>query len=535
VREWLLGDDTPGDLLRLLSLFAVFLIADRLTRRFASLSQDGLFSPVLIQEAVAENLVPVVLILVVFGALAALFRTRLVCRWDALDHGTVLRAIGAAVVLWLAWRTSAYDFNYVLDQWHIFDRVLVAALAFGAVSRPVFLLPFVAQVRVVNGQFSYPLGTAFGQVFDELLLLGLLVLGAAYLLRAVTGRRDSTPVLLIWSTIVAAHLFEPGRAKLMMGWLQSNDVSLLTYNSYTAGWTGQGTGQYVQSLGALVSAVGWPVKVATLVLELGAIVAVLHPRVLCVWLPMAAIFHALTFAMTGFFFFDWLAFELCLLVVLTMPSLRGWVMTNATPARTAIAVIAVALGARLYHAPSLAWFDAPVAYGYEVEATGASGREYHVPLSAFAPFEQEMAFTQANFSPVRQAVGGYGATNARQILGELETLVDIADLASIEATLEPLSPYPDPRSEQLATSFFRHVTNEAGMRSHVLSAPSRFWSGRPEPSFRNDERIDVLRITLVASLTVDGSQQFRRTPVLTITRGAAGEPTVERLPTRLGR
>jgi len=535
VKERLLGSDTPGDFGHLLFLFAAFLAADRLTRRFASISADRLFSSVPVHQAVVENLVVFALLLLGLGVIAAVGFPRLLCRWDALDHGYVLRRVGAAVVIWLVWRAAAYDFNYVLDRWHWVDRVLVAALGCGAVWRPIFLVPFVAQVRVIGGQFSYPLGTAFSQVFDELLLLVLLVVGVAYLLHAVTGRRASSSILLIWSTIVAAHLFEPGRAKLMMGWLQSNDVSLLSFNSYTAGWRGQGSGEYARRLGTLIAAIGWPVKVGTLVLELGALAAVLHPRLFRVWLPMAATFHALTFAMTGFFFFDWLAFELGLCVVLSMSSLRPWVESNATPMRAAFAMSVVVLGDSVYHTPSLAWLDAPVAYGYEVEATGRSGRQYHVPLSAFAPFEQELTFSQINLSPNRRAVGGYGATGSAELVAELRTLDDVGGLARIEAGLAPTSPYPDSLSERLMTSFFRRVNADEGTSTNFLAAPSRFWSGRPSPSYRNDEPLDDLHVTLVASLTVDGAQQFRRTPVLIISRAPGGEPRLERLATSLSR
>lgn len=524
----LLGSDTPIDLLYLLSSFAAFWVLDRLTIKFAALPADRLFSSVLVHQAALENVLPLGLLGLGVAVSVAIGGRRLLCRWEVLDHGRILRALGCAVVFWLAWRTAAYDFNFVLDRWHAVDRGLVLALAIGSFARPVFLVPFVAQARVVNGQFSYPIGSEFGQVIDGMMMMILVVLGVALVMYAITGRRGTSAVLLLWSTIVAAHLFEPGRAKLAMGWLQDTDVSDLAFNSYTAGWMGRGDGLYAQRLGLFIAALGWPLRAATVAMEAGALAAVAHPRLFRVWLPMAAAFHAATFALTGFFFPDWLLFELALCLLLWTPGLRGWVAENATPARAAIAMMAVAGGATLYHAPALAWLDAPVGYGYQVGATGRSGQEYNVPLSAFAPFEQEMVFAEAEFSPLRRVAGGFGAMSSAELRTELKALSDISELEGVETRLGPVPSYPDSLSERLLTSFFRRMSSDTGAPANVLNAPSRFWSGRPPPTYQNGEPLEVLRITLVASLTVNGAQQRRRTPVITISKGLDGEPRLER-------
>jgi hypothetical protein len=535
VRLPALGDGVRRDVLHLALLFTAFVVVDRLLASFATLPPDRLFSPVLMVQAGIENRLAFTLMLLAAGSVAFLGYPRTVARWDALDHGSVLRAFGSIITLWLAWRASAYHFNYVLDAWHGLDRMLVVALAMASVARPIFLLPFVAEVRVVNGQFAYPLGTTFGQTFDEMLLIVLIVLGCAYVLHVATGRRDSSAVLLVWSTVVAAHLFEPGRAKLAMGWLTQNDMSLLAPNSYIAGWLGRGSGLYAQSLGRLMGEAGWLLKVGTLGMELGGIVAVLHPRMLRLWLPVVAVFHGVTFAATGFLFFDWAAFELALCVILWTPELRPWVHQNATPARAVFAATAVLFGAPLYHPARLAWFDAPVAYGYEVEAIASDGTEQGVPLSMFAPFEQEMMFMRADFVPLSLPVSGYGATSSPEVLSALRRLGDIGELESLETEVDPTVPFPDSLSTRLITSFFQYVRSTEPAGIGLPSAPSRFWSGGGEPEGRGDTVIEALRVVLVASLTIDGSQQVRRTPVLTVARAPDGTPRVERLAPETGR
>lgn len=518
--------DGAADLIHVALMFAAFVIADRLTISLASLPPARLFSPTLFLQAPAENRLASILLLLGACVLAALGRRRLFDGWDALDHGTVLRTIGSGVAIWLAWRTSSYEFNYVLGQWHAMDRGLVMVLAAATFARPIFVLPLVAQIRLVNGQFSYPLGTDFGQNADEMMVLVLVALGVTHLLYVATGRRTTSSVLLMWSTIVAAHFFEPGRGKLALDWLGQNDISYLPFNSYTAGWRGQGDGQYARSIGSLMATFGWPAKLGTLALELGALVAVAHVRLLRVWLPMCAGFHGVVFAITGFFFFDWLVFEGALWMIITLPSLRHWVEENSTRRRGLVAMAAVLVGGTLYHPPRLAWLDAPVGYGYEVAATGRSGLEYAVPLSALAPFEQDLTFARAEFTPLRRATAGYGAISSLERLAELRRLRSIGDLTTLEAGFAPLAVYPDSLSERLITSFFRHASAEQHAPRFLLHAPSRFWSGRGATGFNWGEPITELRVVLLASLVVDGDQQFRRTPVLTLGLDADGLPTV---------
>ena len=382
------------------------------------------------------------------------------------------------------------------------------------------------QVRLLNEQFSYPLDTAFSQNVDQLLIFVLVALTAVHLLYVSTGRRQTAPALLIVATAVAAHFYIPGRGKLALDWLATNDLSNFAFNSYAAGWRGQGDGTLARGLGNFLTTMGWPARFGILFVELGAVVAVAHHRLLRVWLPLWAVFHAFNFALSGFFFFDWLVLEAALWIVILAPSLREWVDENSTPARALWAVMAVMAGATLFHPPTLAWLDPPVGYGYEVEATGQSGREYHVPLSAFAPFEQEMTFSRVEFSPIQRAAGAYGAISSTQRLRDLQRLASFEELSAYEAALGPVATYANSPSELLMTSFLDHVNGGTRRPWFLPSRPSRFWSGRPSPSFDYDEPLQTLRVILVASLVVDGSQRFRRTPVLQVERGADGRAVV---------
>ena len=86
----------------------------------------------------------------------------------------------------LAWQSALYDYNWLADRTHGFDRALVVVLAVAAIVRPAFLVPFVIVVRVVNEQFLFPFGTTAARNVDDLLLMALLVIAATHLLFVVT-------------------------------------------------------------------------------------------------------------------------------------------------------------------------------------------------------------------------------------------------------------------------------------------------------------------------------------------------------------
>jgi len=69
---------------------------------------------------------------------------------------------------------------YLLGQTHAVDRVLVAALGLACLVRPVFLIPFALQSRVIGDQFDYPFETTAAQNVDELLIIALLGIAAVH-------------------------------------------------------------------------------------------------------------------------------------------------------------------------------------------------------------------------------------------------------------------------------------------------------------------------------------------------------------------
>ena len=511
---WTLGRDQPVDLAVVLGAFVAYLVLDRWTAAIAVINEADLGSFSLVAEAATSRwwlLAPLALL---FGAGFVLRRRAMLASWSDLDGGRSLQILSSVLIGLLAWQAALYDVNFFAGQLHGFDRLLVAALAALAIYRPIGIVPFVFVVRVVNEQFIHPFGTVAAKSVDELLLIALLAVAVAHLLLILTGRSETAPTLLIIGAAVASHFFWPGKAKLVSEWLQLTDVGNLPLSSYRAGWLGATDGTIARGLSDFFGFFRLPVLIGTLIIEVGALVAVIHPKVLRVWLPSFAFFHIMTFATTGFFFVGWTLLELGLLLLLSLPRFTSWVTANATPARGLVAVAAVVGAPVLFHPPGLVWLDAPISYGYEIEAVGESGADYHVPISSLAPLDHHVSFSRLQLAERLAGSGGYGAISTPI---ELESLNEIEDFEALELYELALGePPPTDTSQEFFLSFFEHV-NEGGHRRWLgLGPPDRFWTSREAPTYDFVEPLQRLEVVLVTSIHGEDGIISRRQLVLAI-------------------
>jgi len=497
-------------------LFVVYVVLDRLTRAAARVSHDAMQYPVLVAGAIADNVVIWLILAAVFAG-ALVWRSRMWASWHALGQGVVLRRMCAVALVFAAWSSSAYHYNFLAGQWHIVDRLLVAALAVASFIRPVFLVPFAIEARVLAGQFVLPFGTVAGPNIDALIVTVLVGFAALHLTYVLTGSTRSESIVLFLSTVVASHFFVPGFGKARMGWYGVNRLWNFPLSAYTAGWLGHTSGDWARQMARLIEPFNLPFQVVTLLVELGSGIAVVHPKFLRWWLVLAVVFHACIFAMTGFWFLAWMAVEIVLLIVVWSPSLRAWVMQNATPARGFLAAgIVMFVGARLYHPPTLSWFDGPVSYGYELEGVGVSGASYHVPLATAAPFEQELSFLRLRLSGTREASDAYGAVGTRSQFEALNAITSFDELRSYERGLPPVSSRDIEASRDFLARLLEHINRDGPAPRFLWPPPAHFWNSRPPPGYTYQEPLARLEAVRVTALHRPGGQLVGRETLVTV-------------------
>jgi hypothetical protein len=342
---------------------------------------------------------------------------------------------------------------------------------------------------------------------------------------ALTDQPESASAVLVLGAATATHFFVPGVAKVRLGWVGANEPGNFALNSYTAGWRGD-DGSWARNLADIADTYAWAIVIITVVAEVCAFVAVYHRRLLRWWLPLWALFHLGIFFMSGFFLIGWIILELALLGLLLWPGATQWLSRNDTPARGLLAVGLVLAGSFLFHPPRLAWIDAPIGYGYEVEATGESGTTYHVPLTAFAPFQQELSFGFAQFRGTSDAVGGYGAAGSVWSADKLKTIQSFDELAAFEADLKPNSVELRERSETLVLQWFETVNGRGNPNWFLLAPPTRYWAGRASPTFDFQEPLESVTIVQVVAIHNADESITQRTPLLVVESDASGNAEV---------
>lgn len=518
--RWFLGSDRFIELAHVGTLFAIYLVLDRLTRAAARISSDTIHHRVFLAGAAIESPAAWLALSALLVGATMWRRARLFSPWLVLDQGATLRWMCGVTVALTSWLAAVYQYNFLADQWHILDRLTIVALALASLHRPTFLVPLALAVRVASAQFVLPFGTVAGPNIDALLATALTGFAALHLRYALTGVTRSASIVLLLSTMVASHFFVPGAGKAALGWFGVDHLWNFPLSAYTAGWLGHTPGDWARLMAQLMAPLNLPLQLGTLVVELGSGVAVMHPRLLRWWLPCAIAFHVFVFALTGFWFLAWVAVEATLLVVVWAPRLRAWVAQNATPARGLLAAgVVVFAGDRLYQPPTLSWFDGPVSYGYELEGVGVSGTSYHVPLGVAAPFEQELNFLRLRLSATREASDAYGAVGT---LDRLEALQGIASFEALEVYERSL-PGPTPReiddARQFLARLLEHINRDGRAPWFLWSLPTHFWSSRPSPRYTYQEplaRLDAVRVT---ALHRSDGHVFRREPLVVVHAG----------------
>ncbi len=518
--------DAARNAIPFLALLIAVFVLDRATRAVVDLAGDDVFNTSLLIASIERNLIlwVVAITAVVFGgvvlAMSGDGTNRLLEPWQALEHGSVLRWLSVPLIAYSTWVGALGSFNFFSNQLYLFDRGLMIALALLVLWRPVALVPFVVVTRVLAEQTLFPFSNPAVQNVDDLPAFALLIIAAGHLWYVATARRETSPILLGLLALVAAHFYLPGRGKLNLDWLENNNTGNLALSSYTAGWLANTDGSALRSLANLLDSANPAIKLFTLVVELGSILAILTRRLSALWIVMWIFLHISIFAATGFVFVGWILLELGLLVILLSGSLRSWVDENVTLGRGLLAVAAVFVAPILFHPPGLTWLDSPVSYGYRVQAIGESGESYEVPIALFSPLDTDVSFLNVQVTERQPAVGAYGSLATVADLQTFEAVDDFDELAVIEAQ-QPINELTEV-SQDFIISFFDYANSGDGSLLRAIDPPAHFLTQSPGPRFSFQEplqQLQLFRVTNIHRLSTGATsidETFRTELVLTV-------------------
>ena len=433
-----------------------------------------------------------------FGGVGRRRLGKLFAPWTELEGGTALRWLVVAVTGVAAWALSGYARNLYVDQTHVVDRLIVIALWVAIAWRPLFVLPFSIAAVAVGAQFLVPLGFISWTEMSVLLRFPVLV-GAFWIVRAVTRDRQSDVFVFAWCCVLAATYWTSGLGKLRVDWLTHPHVHLLLLGAYANGWLAFLDPQAIERVAKAVAVVAWPFMLVTLIIECGALVLLWRRWSLVAFLLLATTFHLGAFALTGIFFWKWIAVDAFLLIYL----LRGRRLVRLdifTPARVALSVIAILASPLWAPSENLTWFDTPLTYSLRFEGEDAGGAVHPLPAGFFRPYTEAFVLgTVPGISPYPQLTRGMGVTMDRQLAASLEAARSPDAVFALEATRGSV------RVDSAATDAFddfvrRYATNAqcAARRDPILlrvaGVPRHLWTFPLDASLPCDVALARVRV-----------------------------------------
>lgn len=371
------------------------------------------------------------------GGVLVVLLARREAAWCRVAGGGGFRALATVAAAALAWPVVTSPYNFVFGHGHDADRLILLLLALLVALHPGWVVPFLALLLLLSGELNHPLPSV-SLTTAMLPLSVLLVVAAAVFLRSFDGRHGRLRFALFWvvhgglalllppqtlpSWLVVALLaatapalrrslpapvaegsrafvvvtlaavascyFVPGLEKLSISprgieWVTDHELADLLLYRWSLGWLTE-IGEPAKALLLRATDAGGPLVLGVVLgAELAGAALLAHRRSAAALLALYAAIHLGIYALLGIFFWQWLAIDLVLLVIV----LRG--LDRSAFGRHALALSAplVLLAPYWLEPPRIAWHDTPLSYRVEIEAVGASGAVYPIDRRFFAPYD----------------------------------------------------------------------------------------------------------------------------------------------------
>ncbi len=482
-------------------------------RFVADLEQGQLADDWLLLAAIRSNIPLFALGAVALAAVQVLGRGSLLLRWGDLDRGTALRVFTGTILAAITWRFVTADFDWVYGQWWTADRIGLVLMGALALWRPIGIVPFVVQLRILQTPLGSGFGFALGVTPDGLPRNALAAVAATAIVAAVVGHRRTSIIVSLLSAATAIEFFVSGRLKLEAGWIGVDDLSNFPLNGYYQGWLGSGDGELASTLSTFFDTFRWPLLFGTLLIEVGSIVLLARRRSLLLALGSFVVFHAFVFASFGFSFLEWAIVELGLAALLLGRHGRDWSAPAFRPVPVVVTMLFVFFGSAVFNPPSLFWFDGPVAYAYEFDAVDVEGNPRILVANDFTPHESSFAFAFLHLGPTKPVAAGYGAMNRDR----LDATASVSSFAELERLEDPLLAVDQRRGNVVANieQFLLASGRTPAFIDRVPGGLTRYATSRDGQNYKPGIGLVSMTVTRVTTLRVDGEALVRREPVAT--------------------
>ncbi len=399
-------------------------------------------------------------------------------RWQNVDESLALRTLAATLCLPLAWSATTRDLEPGQPGGLLLGRLLLALSALAAPLSPVCLLisGYLLSGPLCNWQHHATLPMR--------LLLALMSFVAANAITSSLGWPLPASALIFFAIVIqVSHYFITALAKGLLGprwysWVTENRLHYLAASAYSWGWARFLPFRTWSSVIGGLKRIRLPLQAGAFAIELLAPLALLD-RGLCQALCLGwAAFHAGVFAVSGLLFWEWIAVDCGVVLVLARLSPEA---TRATfgPWPTALGLallVALPLRHKLWRPMPLGWFDSPFTQRITWRVTGRSGKVYGLYNDFMCPHDRLYGKVHGCFlAPVpvlTYHLGEVWKLELRDAIVASRGKPERLDEVRRRYGIVPRSPDLVARHEAYLRRFFRHLN--AGAKKHVLPPALRF-------------------------------------------------------------
>ncbi len=478
--------------LRIGSLVAGLYLTERIVGRFARQAASRREGGSMV-ESIASTLVtldPASLAIgtfVIVGCVVAIARRSLGPTWSDLGLEGRARLFLLVVAAILSWFFATSDFDHFGGNLNAIDRMLLIALVPMIWHRPAFIVPHLLLAWSTMLSVDVPIGGASWS--EPVMLIRILALVPAYAVVGVGLKlwwkkpRPPNGADLVFTVccLIAAHYWVAGYGKLELGWLGQDHIQYLLPATYAGGWLSFLDAETIASVTRGVAVFNLPLKLFTLLIEVGILLMVMRRGTVRFFLAGAIALHLGIVAMSGIFFWRWILVDGALLLLLFGPGAPA--LRIFSPTHRIVSVILIAGGSLWFGPVKLAWYDVPAVYSYRLFADGSDGNEYRLPPRSMAPYHYHFTLAAFGYLDDGRLQMAFGATGRRNIAEAL------ADAGSPEEALAVEQALGDSRRDEARTARLRHFLerywrdwNQRRIRDPRFDAKEPWWRWLKAPS-----------------------------------------------------
>lgn len=422
-------------------------------------------------------------LLIPLGISFVFFRKKIFITWQSFENGALIRKFILFMCFFLAWMFAFYEYNFLVNQSHLIDRIILLVLLPLLFWRPVFLLFFITQVLLIIGQFEVLHG--YTRTFPLYAIHMIILFISFFIFRLLGGTFKFVYFVYLAGCVLASQYAFSGVGKVIKdGWITYNQIAYILPNSYANGWLNSFSSATITTITQNLAVFNFPLKLFTLVVELGVLFFFWKRSWTRVLLFSLVFLHIGIFAFSGILFWSWILIDLLVAFLLLKKGLFEESLIFNPKAFILSGCIIVA-GYFWSQPAGLAWLDTSLNYTHQLYGETENGKSVYLSPDFFKPFDYQFKLSQFNYlDENKHASIVAGVTNHKIVFDFLKDNRTDSEIFNFEG-IHGINFYNEMREKALV-AFLQQFISNANNEGHCskkylsfLSPPDYLWTHTP--------------------------------------------------------